>query len=445
MNANFLSAASELAGKMEKARPSARSGNRWTVVGLCTWLVWTGTGWCQPVKSDRAGERKVNQANANRRADSPPRILVHYMPWFVARPQSPVWGWHWTMGTFDPDGTKTGHPTIASHYHPLIGPYDSSDPDVIEYHILLMKLAGIDGVVIDWYGTVDHLDYAVNHRNTSAFVDHAARAGLQFAICYEDQTIPRLVAAGRIKNDDRVKHAQREIAWLADHWFQRASYLKQGRIPVLLSFGSSGLSDQEWENVLAASQGKLTYLSEHHRRKGADGAFDWPSPRAGIRAHRDFETSSRGWPVAMTVAFPRFHDIYEQAHVHESWGNIGDDQGKTFASTLERALRAGVALVQICTWNDWGEGTVIEPSDEFQYRDLEVVQRLRRQIVEPAFAAGPDQLRLPMRLYRLRKRSKNEPRLTPDLEKVSKRLIERDWASAAETLELIEKRGRSDP
>ena len=59
------------------------------------------------------------------------------------------------MDTFDPEGGKDGRATLASHYHPIIGPYDSGDPDVLEYHALLMKLAGIDGVVIDWYGTVE--------------------------------------------------------------------------------------------------------------------------------------------------------------------------------------------------------------------------------------------------------------------------------------------------
>ena len=41
----------------------------------------------------------------------------------------------------------TGKRQIASHYYPKIGPYASSDPDVIEYHLLLMKYAGVDGVL----------------------------------------------------------------------------------------------------------------------------------------------------------------------------------------------------------------------------------------------------------------------------------------------------------
>ena len=32
-------------------------------------------------------------------------ILVYYMPWYVAKPYSSNWGWHWTMNHFDPDRT----------------------------------------------------------------------------------------------------------------------------------------------------------------------------------------------------------------------------------------------------------------------------------------------------------------------------------------------------
>ncbi len=40
-------------------------------------------------------------------AHTPPRILAHYMPWYMAKPHSQSWGWHWTMGTFDPEGQPT--------------------------------------------------------------------------------------------------------------------------------------------------------------------------------------------------------------------------------------------------------------------------------------------------------------------------------------------------
>jgi hypothetical protein len=367
------------------------------------------------------------------------------MPWYEAKPHSPHWGWHWTMGVFDPESKKGGKPAIASHYHPLIGPYDSGDPDVIEYHALLMKLAGIDGAILDWYGTVDHLDFGGIHRHSSAFTQQAARTGLEFAVCYEDQTIPKLIEGGRLKSSERLEHARREIEWLSKNWFGMPSYLKHDNRPVLLSFGRDGLTDDEWQRVLGGMASAPVYLSEHARRGAAAGAFDWPVPREGMKAQDAFYKEAARWPIAMAVAFPRFHDIYEQARIHPSWGTIEDGGGKTFAATLDKALTSGLPLVQISTWNDWGEGTVIEPSIEFGYRDLEVVQRKRRQFIEPAFSGHPEDLRLPHRLYKLRKTAKKRAIPKNELDEIASLLAKRGVGPAKERLDDIEKEMPPEP
>ena len=99
-------------------------------------------------------------------------IGVHYMPWFQTQPFSSSWGWHWTMNHFNPDliNATNGEQEIASWYYPLIGPYDSADPAVLEYHVLLMKLAGVDGVIVDWYGMDNYNDYAINNHADSGLV-----------------------------------------------------------------------------------------------------------------------------------------------------------------------------------------------------------------------------------------------------------------------------------
>lgn len=338
-----------------------------------------------------------------------PLLLAHYMPWFEAKPVSRQWGWHWTMNAFDPEQKAEGKRSIASHYYPLIGPYDSNDPAVIEYHLLLMKLAGIDGIIIDWYGLSDLYDYPIVHRNTQALVESAAQLGLQVGICYEDQTIPKLVEQKRLPTGDRVKHAQGELEWLRAHWFSKPNYLKWNGKPVLLSFGRSGLNDMEWEQVLQTMNDAPVYLSEHQKRSAASGTFDWPQPQAGLASVDTYYRSVKEQavqsvkepPVFMPAAFPRFHDIYKAAKVQEGYPILPDDAGKTFATTLERGLNSGAPFVQIATWNDWGEGTIIEPSEEFGYRDLETIQRLRRER-DAHFAATPADLRLPYRLWRLR-------------------------------------------
>ncbi len=100
--------------------------------------------------------------------------------------------------------------------------------------------------------------------------------------------------------------------------------------------------------------------------------------------------------------------------MHASWGRIEDAEGETFRRSLEAALRTDAPLIQIATWNDWGEGTVVEPSEEFGYRDLEVLQELHRRWLDPDCQTTVEDLRLPLRLLLLRRerpRPANERRL----------------------------------
>src|SRR5258706_6243959 len=128
---------------------------------------------------------------------APKPIMVHYMPWFIAKPYSSSWGYHWTMNHYNPDTFYTnGNRNIASWYYPLIGPYDSADPAVLEYHVLLMKLGGVDGVIVDWYGSDNYYDYGINNQRTLALFNYTRKAGLKFSLCYEDATIQAEISGG---------------------------------------------------------------------------------------------------------------------------------------------------------------------------------------------------------------------------------------------------------
>lgn len=366
-----------------------------------------------------------------------PLVLAHYMPWYIAKPTSGHWGWHWTMNHFDPEKQDGGKREIASQYYPLIGPYDSADKAVLEYHLLLMKLAGIDGVIVDWYGRTDLRDYAQLHHRTFLLLQQCERLNMKLAICYEDQTIPALVDAGRISKADRVSHAVSEIDWLGQYWFNSPSYVRLEGKPLLLSFGHAGLSSQEWGQCLAQLKSPVTYFSQDIRREGAVGAFAWPSPKRGLEQLDRFLKEAENWPDHIAVAFPRFHDIYRQAKVSDGYPRLPDDDGATFRLTLEKSLQSNPPIIQLATWNDWGEGTQIEPSREFGYRDLEYLQHLRRTSSDSSFEFRPEDLRLPRQLLKLRRAGHVAAAeldaaalaISQGRQKEARRLIERDGAS----------------
>ncbi|HAY13501.1 MAG TPA: glycoside hydrolase family 71/99-like protein [Fimbriimonadaceae bacterium] len=377
----------------------------------------------------------VCQAISHQPVQSKPQVLAHYMAWYQAKPFSTAWGWHWTMNVFDPDKSTDGRRELASHYRPLIGPYDSVDPDVLEYHLLTMKLAGIDGVIVDWYGLSDLYDYPAIHKNTQRLMEAAERYGMKVAICYEDQTVPALIKAGRLEDGDRVNHVAKELRWLSENWFKSPSYVQLDGRPVLLSFGQSGLKDEEWTEALAQSGVKVSYISQHHRRTAAAGAFDWPVPSDPMGALTRFRTESKAWDHAIPVAFPRFVDIYEQAQVHASYGNLPDDGGKRFRQMVEHGLASGASILQLATWNDWGEGTQIEPSTEFGYRDLETVRTLIKTDVGAPVVTS-EQMKLPLHLYQQRQQAEVSEK--PRLDAIAKHLIEGDYSKAAEVLNKLE-------
>jgi hypothetical protein len=44
------------------------------------------------------------------------------------------------------------------------------------------------------------------------------------------------------------------------------------------------------------------------------------------------------------------------------------------------------AFVQIVTWNDYGEDIIVEPTREYGFRDLGIIQDYRRKYLDPRFA-----------------------------------------------------------
>ncbi len=373
-------------------------------------------------------------------------VMVHYMPWFVSQPYSGSWGWHWTMNYFNPDVTNAnGEQEIASWYYPLTGPYDSLDSKVLEYHVLLMKLGGIDGVIVDWYGSDNYSDYAVNNQRTLALLTYTRKAGLKFSLCYEDATIQQEISGNYITAAGAVAHAQQTMLYAQSNFFTDASFLRLNNAPVLLNFGPQYfMTNSDWVSIFSVlnATNKPAFFTEDNRLAVGQGAFDWPPmwmsgggtntlTPAQLQSYLvSFEQKGTGWPAYISSAFPRFHDIYAQAGVQPSYGYLDDANGQTLTNTLSRAMTNSSAMVQLVTWNDFGEGTIVEPTLDYGYRDLGIVQNLRRQYLDPGFAYHTNDLAMPLRLYHLRKQYGSNPDLAAEMNRIFTNIVSGALATA---------------
>ncbi len=386
-------------------------------------------------------------------AEEPGLVLAHYMPWFQAGNASQKWGVHWTMNHFDPERIRwDGQREAASHDYPLIGLYDSGDPDTLECHALLLKFAGLGGVVIDWYGPEDFNDYALIHRNAERLVPFLKKAGLQFAVCYEDKSADRPAKAGGAAAGDAeaAAHARTALQWLDAHWFADPAYVRRDGRPLLLVFGPQrvdGAALGRLRQGLSANP-LLFGLPHLSGPAGFDGLFGWPPVSDGkTSAKADWtrdldvlDARRRAGEAVLGVAFPGFQDIYAQAGLHPSYGRIEAGDGATFAESLDRALAAHSGVVQLATWNDFGEGTVIEPSNNNGYRYLEKVQKALRAHRRQGPEFHPGDLRLPVALYTLRKRAGARGDLSSELDRASELLFRSECAAAEKLLSKVNAR-----
>jgi hypothetical protein len=382
--------------------------------------------------------------------------MVHYMPWF----QTPFslggtnWGYHWKMGNnYNPNVVNgSGMRQIASWYYPLIGPYDSIDPAVLEYHVLLMKLGGIDGVIVDWYGQDNYYDYLINNQRTLALLNYTRKAGLKFSLCYEDATIQAEISGGTMNGvsvtaGNAIAHAQQTMLYAQTNFFTDPSHLRLSNAPVFLNFGPQYFhNSSDWTSIFSVlnATNQPAFFTENNRLAAGKGAFNWPpmSLSSGspptlssntlqiYLTNFEYSAKSQAWPSYISSAFPRFHDFYAQAGAGSSYGYLDDANGNTLTSTLRRAMTNNSALIQLVTWNDFGEGTVIEPTvagseptTKYGFENLRIIQDLRRQYLDASFPYHTNDLALALRFYNLRKQYGNSQPVTAELDRVFTNLV----------------------
>lgn len=336
---------------------------------------------------------------------NPKKVYAHYMPWFQSKPVDGYWGNHWTMATKNPDIIdENGKRQIASFYYPLIGPYSSVDPDLQEYHFLMMKLAGIDGVIFDWYGSRDFYDYQVIKEATESFMWRLEDLGLDFSVMYEDRTAVQAVELGLATN--KIEAAKHDFNYIKETYFTSPRYMKYRNKPFLFVFGPHHIQEPEaWDEIFSVftPSDKPNYLSmwgtaANWVGESSSGEFTWVD-RTHLEAHDHYYWYYPQFNK-MTVGstYPGFINYSEEG----GWGlqhdwQIPHNNGDTFIETLNYTHHKDADFIQLITWNDFGEGTMIEPTEEFGFLYLQLLQQYT------GVSYTPEDLQTALELYQLRK------------------------------------------
>jgi len=340
----------------------------------------------------------------------PPRVFAHYMPWFRAEKSDSGmvwdhWQWYGKGKKHDPDTVlENGHRDIASVYYPLIGPYDGRDPAVLEYHMLTAKAAGIDGFIADWYGPDGYTDTVFTE-----MVKAAERYGMKVAICLEEKTFFN----GAKVRGDGLDTMERQIRYVLDHHARSPAYLRVNGAPVFLIFdsygsgalGPSNLSPQEFRDVQSRFTNQILLARGHYEEPylgAVDAFYGWCGD---AQYRRDFYEKAKAAHETHQLksviggASPGFDDSGVNG-----WGNgarFTDRRGtKEYEESWADILKYRPEAVQIVTWNDFQEGTTIEPSEQYGFSFLDLTEQFVQQFTGREANLGDNTW--PFHVYRLR-------------------------------------------
>ena len=432
------------------------------------------------------------------------KVYVHYMPWFTA-PRNPVngtnytvnntnsgnWGSHWSNvsgnasnpNTFttitDYTGASVQTRNISAHYHPLIGPYDGSDPNVLEYHLLLMKLSCIDGVMIDWYGqSGSNGDVGALLINSNALIAQSGSAGLKYGLVMEDNFWSSLATAtsnGSYAVNNYFNNSLYPGSTYITLGDMRGSGATNATAPLVCVFGPQHYQTQgQWNTILSGNINAFLPLYNQSGSLGTDaaGEFAWCDPQAGQggsppnwytnlsgyyagTATNIHNRSSRN--IVLGSAYAGFNDYYGAGGAD----NLGiiprnfDQTNNSFvggsASTTSidaRTLKSTLTLcnnnksildgIQIATWNDFSEGTIIEPTVELGFASLDTIQKFTGVSYTEA------DLYQVYRLFTLRKQYAGNINIQSELNQVFTYFTQLDIANAKALMDCIVNTGGSN-
>ena len=385
-----------------------------------------------------------------------PLIAAHYQAWYREPKFSSKDSWltenyeyNWTVRRHGSESTvpyfhadktisKTGQGEIASWQYPMINFYDSRNFELQRYHAAEMKIAGINAVIFDFYGAVDVIstDYKYPRENSDSFIKNVLDpVGMNYLVFYEE--FSALVnASSKSEAKSRIKQS---FKWLNNNWFKRKGYLKYNNRPVVMLFVSRDVfnSVEEW-NDIAAQAGvnplPLFLFQDGWIAGKSEGAFNWipvnDSYNKGLsrkiytgnervsfinEKFQDFLRDNGNYEYLITTAYPGFdgsvfNEIGRTDYAYyNNYDIIKFDNGETFKQTFDLALRANPNVIQLGTWNDYNEDTVIEPTvaslshskteTSRNYSSLEYIQARKNQWENSSWTA--DDLRAPVELYNL--------------------------------------------
>ncbi|MGP4100663.1 glycoside hydrolase family 99 protein [Nonomuraea sp. KM90] len=267
-----------------------------------------------------------------------PNVHLFYYPWYGTPAASGEWR-HWQQGGHTPPDD------IGADLYPALGAYDSGDAGVLARHMKWIGRTGAGVIVYSWWGQGSYEDGLA-----ARVMDAAAEKGIKVAWHlepYEGRTAASTVEDIRYLHRTYGSHPAFDNVFYVFWSLQIADW--------------SALDAVNADNVILAQTTDTTKIAHFSGMYTYDGIAGATAP--GWKQAGDYARAN-GLIWAPSVA-PGYVD--DRAVPGNTTPTIVRDNGAAYdrqwTNALDPAIGGSPTWVSVTSFNEWHEGSVIEPAD----------------------------------------------------------------------------------
>ncbi len=264
-------------------------------------------------------------------------------------------------------------------------PYNSDNAEAMIRHIEQAKGAGIDAFVLNWWGQGNRTE-----KNLKALLNLSAERGFRVAVDFDLNSPVMQGAASYVNN---LRHLLQVHA-------AHPAYLRVGGRPVVFFYNVSRLSVDTWRSIRdQADPNRQALWIAEGTNINYQAAFDghhlysitWPnrippsntlSSWAGrVQKYNQQHGTAKIW---VATVMPGYDD--RKVRPGSGFARSRDD-GAYYRACWQAAIASKPQWVIINSFNEWPEGSYIEPSKAYGHRYLDLTRELAAQFKGADFAA----------------------------------------------------------
>lgn len=277
----------------------------------------------------------------------PPReavVLAKYYPWF------------------DETTWVSGKPVDL----PAV-PYNSADRRTIERQVAQARAAGIDGFTLNWWGRDNPTD-----TNLQTLLDVAGSSGFRVTVDFD-------LNSPFWKGPDDLIDA---LAYLR-RYYAHPAWLKVNGHPAISFYATRRYPVATWATIRRAvdPNGEVFWIGEgdiFSYLEVFDGIHPYsvawsPEPGNQLKAYARKTRAFPGNKLWVATVMPG----YDDTRLGRVDGFRTDRQGGAYYRALwQAAIETRPTIISVTSWNEWMEGSQIEPSREYGNLYLQITREM---------------------------------------------------------------------